>query len=186
MKKKDKMFSNVDTLVKESKQNEEREDQQEEKMENFEKSTDKRLRVVEARAVIPGPPGRDGRDGNRGEPGHRGRDGRDGLAGEVGTPGKTGRPGTPGKRGPEGKQGPKGDDGVGLTLKSFQIGASYNRGDYLREVHLVREEEMGQTASPGNQVPRDEGTEVSADPQVLPEIPENLDREVQLGDLALM
>ena len=131
MKKKDKMFSNVDTLVKESKQNEEREDQQEEKMENFEKSTDKRLRVVEARAVIPGPPGRDGRDGNRGEPGHRGRDGRDGLAGEVGTPGKTGRPGTPGKRGPEGKQGPKGDDGVGLTLKSFQIGASYNRGDYV-------------------------------------------------------
>merc|ERR1712178_8049 len=72
-----------------------------------------------------GIPGKDGTDGAAGS------NGKDGANGKDGTNGKDGINGKDGTNGVNGKDGRDGHDGTGLTLKTFTLQGTYNKGDYV-------------------------------------------------------
>ncbi len=86
-----------------------------------------------------GEPGKEGKEGAKGKDGAKGSKGKDGVDGAPGKPGSNGKdgvdgaPGKRGERGLTGEKGEKGTDGVGLHLKSFKLGVTYNKGDYVFE-----------------------------------------------------
>ena len=89
------------------------------------------LRGQQGQRGLEGAPGKRGPEGIPGERGRPGSDGERGADGKNGAPGDRGQEGPAGAPGSRGVPGQKGDDGVGLKLKIFRIGALYNAGDYV-------------------------------------------------------
>ena len=81
--------------------------------------------------AIPGPVGPRGERGEKGEYGKTGPQGDEGRPGIPGHVGPVGARGVRGDQGEPGEKGEKGDAGEGLKLRPFNLGRSYNPGDYV-------------------------------------------------------
>ena len=77
------------------------------------------------------PPGKDGEPGPKGDKGEKGDTGESGSKGDKGDKGELGDQGKQGETGSVGNDGIPGTAGTGLQLKTFKIGDTYNKGDYV-------------------------------------------------------